>query len=202
MKHDPQGPAGGDDVEGAGAASLAAPPSRSGQASSRSSGALQRLDLARARAAHRPHASAARALRRHGLADRRRQRSTAPRRAAAARPCICTRARSWCRSTRTASRSASRAPVPAHMQERLDACGWTGECRLVDARRRDDQYSVALSRSGAARSCSSPPTLPLREIGEDRAGARQALALDVARRHPTASSARSPWRTGSRRGRP
>ena len=63
--------------------------------------------LARARAAHRPHASVARALRRDGLADPRRQhlRQRAAQRRAAA--CTCTRARSWCRSTRTARRSAS-----------------------------------------------------------------------------------------------
>ena len=39
------------------------------------------------------------------------------------------------------------APVPAHMRERLTACGWEGErC----ARR--TQYSCALMRSGSSRS--------------------------------------------------
>ena len=70
-------------------------------------GARGRQDLARARAAHRAHASTARALRGDGLADRRAIPSTAARRAAAARRCNCTRAKSRCRSPRTSRRSRS-----------------------------------------------------------------------------------------------
>ena len=94
-------PAVGDEVEGDGAvaaSSLRAMPS--GAADDRS-------HLARARAGHRAHAPAARALRRAGLADRRRQHLRQRRRASAGRSCICTRARSWCRSRRTASPCAS-----------------------------------------------------------------------------------------------
>ncbi len=75
--------------------------------------------LARARAADRPDPPAARALRHHGLADPRRPASTAAPRAAAAPTCICTRARSSCRSTGTAPPIRVIAPVPRHMQERL-----------------------------------------------------------------------------------
>ena len=107
----------GDDVEGDG------PRRRQRQAD----------HLARARAAHRPHPSTARALRGDGLADRRRHASTGPRRAAAGRRCICMRARSSCRSTRTRSRCAPWRRCRCTMQERLYACGWQGEVfRLVD----------------------------------------------------------------------
>ena len=47
--------------------------------------------------------------------------------------CICIRARSSCRSTRTARRSRSSAPVPLHMHATLQACGWQGEVfKLID----------------------------------------------------------------------
>ena len=68
-------------------------------------GAQRGLDLARAGAAHRTHAPTARALRGDEMADRRRSTSTAPRHAPAVRVCICMRAKSRCRSIRTASRS-------------------------------------------------------------------------------------------------
>ena len=64
------------------------------------------LHLARARAADRADAPVARALLGDGLPDPGRQhlrQRAAPRR----RACICTRARSWCRSTRTSRRSRS-----------------------------------------------------------------------------------------------
>ena len=66
----------------------------------------RRPHLARDGAGHRPHASIARACRRHGLADRRRQHlrhRPALRRTDA---CICIRARSGCRFRRTRSRCA------------------------------------------------------------------------------------------------
>ena len=51
----------------------------------------------------------------------------------AAPGCICMRARSSCRSTRTARRSRSSAPVPLHMHATLQACGWQGEVfKLID----------------------------------------------------------------------
>ena len=61
------------------------------------------------------------------------------------------------------------APVPEHMRERLAQCGWDGEERRARAcppreanpQRRIDQYIVCLIRSGARRSCSGPPILPL-----------------------------------------
>ena len=83
------------------------------------------LDLAGARAADRADASVARALLRVGLADPRRQHLRQARRATR-RACICTRARSWCRSTGTSRRSGGRAGPP-HMRERLKACGWDEE---------------------------------------------------------------------------
>ena len=67
-------------------------------------GATRGLDLARAGAADRADAPAARALRGDGLADLG-EPSTAPRHVRAGRRCICMRARSWCRSIRTSSRS-------------------------------------------------------------------------------------------------
>ena len=70
-------------------------------------GRERRPDLAGARAAHRPHASDPRALRRDGLADARRQ-DLRPRAARGrARRCICIRARSSCRFPRTSRRSQS-----------------------------------------------------------------------------------------------
>ena len=63
---------------------------------------------------------------------------TAPRSGGPA--CICMPAKSSCRSTRTARRSASRAPVPPHMRERLLACGWPGED--------SDAFYIRSARSG------------------------------------------------------
>ena len=65
------------------------------------------LTLAGAGATDRAHAPVARALRRDGLADPRRQYLRRARHAAAARSCTCTRARSWCRSPRTSRQSPS-----------------------------------------------------------------------------------------------
>ena len=70
-------------------------------------GRSPRPDLARARTADRTHASAARALRGDGLADSGRCDLRHMRRERAARRCICMPAKSLCRFTRTARRSAS-----------------------------------------------------------------------------------------------
>ena len=82
--------------------------------------------LARARAADRPHASAARALRRDGLADRRRcDLRNAPR---SGGPALHLHAREIVvplYKNRAPIRVA--APVPQHMRETLRECGWSGE---------------------------------------------------------------------------
>ncbi len=88
MKHDPARAAVVDDVEG--------------------DGPRRRADLAGARAADRADAPVARALLGDGLSDPGRQHLRHARRATAGRACICTRARSWCRSTGTSRRSRSR----------------------------------------------------------------------------------------------
>ena len=89
--------------------------------------------LAGARAAHRPHPSAARALRGHGLADRRRPiYGSAPRAAGRCLHLHCARDRGAALQE-PRRRSRVRAPVPLHMHERLQACGWQG--RSVQAGR-------------------------------------------------------------------
>ena len=80
-------------------------PTRSDQVAGDGEG--REINLACAGARHRPHAPTAGALRGNGLADPAATRSTARRRERAARCCICTPARSSCRFTRTARRSAS-----------------------------------------------------------------------------------------------
>ena len=88
--------------------------------------------LAGARAADRADASAARALRRDGLADRRRydlRKRSAHRRAAPASA----RARGRGAALQEPRADRGVAPVPLHMHATLQACGWQGEVfRLVD----------------------------------------------------------------------
>jgi hypothetical protein len=102
------------------------------------------------------------------------------------------------------------APVPPHMQvahcARADGgyrlVAWlTGIRGASDPRRRSVQRRLQPSRARVA-VVLRPAHLALGEIGQDRAGARQALAIDMARRVPQSSSARSPWRTDSRCDRP
>ena len=108
MKHDPDGPAGGDQVEGDGAQ-------------------FGSIDLACARAADRAHASAPGALRGNGLADSGRRASTATRRVTGG-PLLHLHAREIVvplYKNRAPIRVV--APVPQHMRERLTLCGWRGE---------------------------------------------------------------------------
>ena len=94
--------------------------------------------LARARAADRPHASTARALRRHGLADPRRYDLRHGAAHAAGPACICIRARSWCRSTRTVRRSRCR---------RRCRCTCTRRCRPAAGRARCSGWWIEAKRA-------------------------------------------------------
>src|SRR5215831_15864640 len=78
---------------------------------------------------------------------------------------ICTHARSWCRSTRIARRSAS----PRRCRRTCSNCCARADGQGMRSRNDGDvaaagsppaQYSVAFKRSGAARSWASPPSLP------------------------------------------
>ena len=88
--------------------------------------------LAGAGAAHRPHPSAARALRGDGLAivgDA----ITEPRRGSAAPACTCMPARWWCRCTRTAHPLTSPRRCRCICTSRCWPAGWDGELfKLVD----------------------------------------------------------------------
>ena len=90
-------------------------------------------DLAGARAAHRPHPPVARALRRHGWPIVGDASTEPPPRSGG--PALHLHSREVVvplYKNREPIRVS--APVPLHMQERLYACGWTGEVfRLVDA---------------------------------------------------------------------
>src|SRR5262249_3499034 len=121
--------------------------------------------LACARAAHRSHPSTARALRCHGMADRRRPRLWR-------RPVD---GHSQPQSARTRDRGAAlqesradprhraRAAAHAATAARVRMAGRSARAMIAMSRLRGArcaQYSVAFKRSGAARSWASPPSLP------------------------------------------
>jgi hypothetical protein len=114
--------------------------------------------LACARAADRPDAPTARPLRRDGLAHRRglrlRQRPAHGRTGPAS---ACARGRG-ADLQEPGPHQGMRASAAAHA--RTPAGLWMAGRERERFRHRLRQYSVALSRSGAARSCSGPPTRP------------------------------------------
>ena len=116
--------------------------------------------LARAGAADRPHASAARALRRHGLADPGRQRLR--QRAAHRRTGLHLHAREIVVPLyKNRAPIQVTAPVPPHMQERLRACGWRRTRRRVETDRDGKAATINTSSPSSARArCGRAPGRP------------------------------------------
>ena len=112
--------------------------------------------LVGAGAAHRPHPSVAGALRGDGLADPRRQHlwnGAACRRPRSASACP---RGGGAALQESRSHSRHRAGAAAHARSHC----WPADGRAKYSSWSTDQYNVASSRAGAARSCSGPPILP------------------------------------------
>ena len=142
--------------------------------------------LAGARAAHRPHASAARALRGHGLADRRRQRlrQRAAHRRAGAAPAFPRDRGAALQEPRADPRDRAGAVAYARATAGLRLAaekrsGQSNTYRRVVTARSVQRRLEALGRGAVVLRAAH---LALGELGENRAGGRQALALHVARR--------------------
>ena len=125
------------------------------------------LDLAGARAAHRPHASACACIAPRWAGRSSATRSMAARRATGGPPLHLHSREVVVPLYKNKDPINVTAPVPAHMTERLAACGWKSSCPeaaqsaerpLARGRRIEAQYSIALMRAGASLSYCSPPT--------------------------------------------